>query len=255
MSRRILIALMVVTVMVILLITDSNISAQLSPTSSPTITPTFQRTIQFVSATPRPPTSTFTASPSPTISVTPSQTPTPTVTSIYTELRDTVVTDPELLVRFTLDADCFLVESEITGNITLRNLKRGAIYVYLSGQIAFSINNSPILPDFPPQAPSSRSEFELLEPNAEIRVFDLDDLGLFVQGMGPQSGIDFFETGTIFGLPPGEYWVTAAYSNPHDGLEQQFDGTYLIPQSAWRGVSLSREVRFSVVEDLSNCPG
>lgn len=218
-----------------------------------TPTPTFRETLRFITATPRPATATPTVTASPTVSLTPSMTPTATVTTIYTTLRQTV-TDPDIVVRFLLDETCFLEGNEITGRVILRNLKQDAVYIYLSGQIAFSINNSPILPDFPPQVPSAEEDFILLEPNDEVVVFELEDLGLFVQGMGSESGIDFSQTETIFGLPIGEYWVTAAYSNPHDGLEEQFDGRFLIPQAAWRGLTISREVRFSVADNLDNCP-
>lgn len=239
------------TAVLVLLVLMSSFSFAQQPTTTPT--PTFRETIRFTTATARPPTATPSITPTPTTSPTPSQTPTPTVTSVYDTLRENV-TDADLAVRFLLDETCFVTGNEITGRIVLRNLKDEAVYIYLSGQIAFSINNSPLLPSFPPPVPSDRTEFILLQPNAEVVIFELEDLGLFVQGMGPESGIDFSESGIIFGLPIGEYWVTAAYSNPHDGLDEQFDGTYLVPEAAWRGLTISRERRFTVVADAAECP-
>lgn len=249
-SRKILlIGAASVTVMVLLLMASFSLAQ--SPT--PTPTPTFRETLRFITATPRPPTPTPSITPSPTISLTPSPTPSPTATTIYATLR-AAVTDPDIAVRFLLDDACFVEGTEITGRVILRNLRSAPVYIYLGGRIGFSINNSPILPEFPPQAPSARSEFILLEPNNEVVVQEIEDLGLFVQGMGSESGIDFSESEIIFGLPVNEYWVTAAYSNPHDGLEEQFDGTYLIPQAAWRGLTISRERRFIVVADADACP-
>ncbi|PJF42399.1 MAG: hypothetical protein CUN55_10090 [Phototrophicales bacterium] len=208
--------------------------------NSTTPTPTFRQTLRFITATPRLP------------SPTPSLIPTPSPTSIYPELLNEV-TDTDLALRFLID-DCFVKDQEIPASIRLRNLRDESIYIYLNGLIRFSINNSPLLPDFPPIKPNSREDFFLLEPNAEIEILAIEDLGLFIQGLGPESGIDFFETQTIFGLPIGTYWVTAGYTNPHNGLEQQIDGSYFIPNAAWVGTTISREARFVVVEDESDCP-
>lgn len=184
---------------------------------------------------------------------TPTMTFTPRPTSIYQELR-ALQLDPDFVLRFRLDATCYEADHEVTGVLSVRNLKDTPFYLYLGGQIMFSINDSPLLPDFPPNEPTSRDDFFILEPNAEIVLLEIEDVGLYVQGMGPDSGIDFFETETVYGLPVGDYWVTAGYSNPHSGLRQQIDRTYLIPEAAWRGVAVSRELRFSVVEDLDECP-
>ncbi len=220
--------------------------------NGPVATPTFRQTLRFITATPLTPSPTPSNTPTPSITPTPSNTPTPSPTSIYPELL-TQLTDPDLAVRFLLDR-CFVKDEDISASIRLRNLRDEAIYIYLNGQIRFSINNSPLLPNLTPNEPGLRNEFFLLEPNAELEILAIDDLGLFIQSIGPESGIDFFETQTIFGLPVGNYWVTAGYTNPHRGLEQQLDGSYLIPQAAWVGTTLSREVRFVVVEDESACP-
>lgn len=218
-----------------------------------TPSPTFRETIRFITATPKAITATPTASMTPSQSPTPSITPTATVTTNYDDLRQ-MMTDDAIGMRFVLDDNCFLVDNEITGRVILRNLSQEALYIYLPGQIALSINNSSLLPDFEPRAPSRREEFLLLEPGDEVQLLEIEDLGLFVQGMGSESGIDFFASGTIFGLPVGQYWVTAAYTNPHTGLEEQVDGSYLIPEAAWRGRIISRELRFQVVDNRNDCP-
>lgn len=232
-----------------------------TPTRTPFPTVTNTATIGFgptldprlITVTPTPSiTRTPTASPRPG-TATPAISPTPSATSIYRELR-TLQTDEDFVLRFRLDETCFEVDQEITGTIGVRNLKDVGMYVYLEGQISFSINNSPLLPDFPPREPIMTEDFIYLQPNEEVVLLEIEDVGLYIQGMGPESGIDFLETETVFGLPAGDYWLTAGYSNPHDGLKQQVGRTYLIPEAAWRGVAISRELRFSVVEDLDDCP-
>jgi hypothetical protein len=175
--------------------------------------------------------------------------PTPEPTSNNPELRQRQQ-DRNVLVALQLDNNCYLTDNEIPGRIVLQNFGETPFYLYIRGQLLFSINNSPLGPDFPPPAPSLREDFILLEFE-DSYTWQIEDLGLFIQGMGPASGIDFSET--VFGLPPGNYWVTAGYSNDKDGLTEQIDGTYLIPEAAWRGIAVSREVRFRVVRDLAEC--
>lgn len=174
----------------------------------------------------------------------------PTPTSNNEALRQQQ-TDPNLLLRIELQEECYLSDNEIPARVTVRNFNDNPIYFYVNGQRMFSINNSPLGPDFSPNEPVSTLDFALLDTD-DIFAWDVEDIGLELRGMGPNSGIDFGTT--VFGLPAGEYWLTAAYSNDKDGLTQQRDGTYLIPQAAWRGLAVSREVRFTVVDDLDDCP-
>lgn len=174
----------------------------------------------------------------------------PTPTSNNEALRQQQ-SDPNLLLRIELTEECYLSDNEIPARVTVRNFSDDPIYFYVNGQRMFSINNSPLGPDFPPNEPVSSLDFVLLDTD-DVFAWDVEDIGLELRGMGPNSGIDFGTT--IFGLPAGEYWLTAGYSNDKDGLTQQRDGTYLIPQAAWRGVAVSREVRFTVVDDLDDCP-
>ena len=159
--------------------------------------------------------------------------------------------DRNILVELRLDENCYLSDQEIPAEISLRNFGEAEIYLYTRGQLLFSINNSPLAPDFPPPAPNFREEFEILALEGRY-VWELEDLGLYLRGMGPEAGIDFGDT--IFGLPSGYYWLTVAYSNDQSGLIEQIDGTYLIPEAAWRGIAVSRESRFTVVDDLADCP-
>ena len=173
----------------------------------------------------------------------------PTPTSNNDVLRQQQ-TDPNLLLRVELGEECYLSDNEIPARVTVRNFNDDPIYFYVSGQRMFSINNSPLGPDFPPNEPVSTLDFVLMDTD-DIFAWDVEDLGLELRGMGPNSGIDFGTT--VFGLPAGNYWLTAGYSNDKTGLTQQRDGTYLIPQAAWRGLAISREVRFIVVDDLDDC--
>ncbi|MBI5930098.1 MAG: hypothetical protein HY862_12375 [Chloroflexi bacterium] len=229
-------------------------------------TPTYTATVPTLTPTPtntRPP---VTPSLTPTLTVTPSITPTNTMTStpagsptmtptatattINAELQ-TRNSDPDLVLRLILDSNCYLVDNEITGKLVVSNFHENPIYLYLRGQIMLSINNSPLLPDFPPGEPLIGDDFVRLGYD-EFYEWEIEDLGLYVLSMGLETPIDMSET--IYGLPVGDYWVTVAYNNPHSGLAKQRDGTYLIPEAAWRGLSVSREVRFSVVPDLADCP-
>ncbi|NOG65172.1 MAG: hypothetical protein HND46_17285 [Chloroflexi bacterium] len=221
------------------------------PTATPTrtntrppVTPSLTST---VTSTPSmTPTSTMT----PTLSGSPTATPTATATSNSAELRARN-TDPDFVLRLVLDSNCYEVDTEITGKLVAHNYRPAPIYLYLRGQIMLSINDSPLLPDFPPGEPLVRDDFVRLAYD-EFYEWEIEDLGLYVLSMGLDTPIDMSET--IYGLPVGDYWVTVAYNNPHSGLTEQRDGTYLIPEAAWRGLSVSREVRFSVVSDLADCP-
>ncbi|GIK63672.1 MAG: hypothetical protein BroJett018_14660 [Chloroflexota bacterium] len=186
----------------------------------------------------------------PTLSGSPTATPTATATSNSAELRARN-TDPDFVLRLVLDSNCYEVDTEITGKLVAHNYRPAPIYLYLRGQIMLSINDSPLLPDFPPGEPLVRDDFVRLAYD-EFYEWEIEDLGLYVLSMGLDTPIDMSET--IYGLPVGDYWVTVAYNNPHSGLTEQRDGTYLIPEAAWRGLSVSREVRFSVVSDLADCP-
>ncbi|NDJ86742.1 MAG: hypothetical protein GYB66_12715 [Chloroflexi bacterium] len=247
MKRQLLPILTTVIVMLGLIAAGTEASFAQRRTATPTASPT-QTASPSVTITMTP-----TGTQTPSASETPSLTPTPSPTSNNAELRE-AQEDLDIGLRFELDASCFEVDQEITGRLEVRNWNDVPRYFYLSGQIAFSINNSPLLPDFPPRKPLFREDFVLIAPNQEIILLILEDLGLYIQGMGPESGIDFDTTATVFGLPTGEYWVTAAYINPYDGLEQQADQSYLVPQAAWQGLAVSREVRFTVVDDLDDCP-
>jgi hypothetical protein len=199
-------------------------------------------------------TNTVTMTPTVTLTATPdgspTATPTATATTINVELR-TRQSDPDVLLRIFLDSECYLVDTEVTGRLEMRNFREKTIYLYVRGQIMLSINNSALLPDFPPGEPLSREDFVRLEFDQAHNWF-IEDLNLYVLGMGLELPIDMSET--IYGLPVGEYWITMAYNNPHNGLTEQRDGTYLIPEAAWRGLAVSREARFVVVEDLADCP-
>lgn len=223
------------------------------PSPTRTLTPTLTATTtSLASATPSiTPTETASATPTATgPTPTPTITYTPTATTIYEDLR-LLQTDRDFVLRFFLDEECYDVDTEVTGSLAVRSLKTEPFYLYLSGQIMFSINNSPMLPDFPPNEPVLPTDFVLVQPNEEVTLIEFKDIGLYIQGIGEESGIDFIENETIYGLPIGDYWITAGYSNPHTGLTEQIDGTYLIPQAAWRGTAISRELRFTVAEE---CP-
>ena len=174
----------------------------------------------------------------------------PTPTSNNDSLRQQQ-TDPNFLLRITLEEECYLSDLEIPARLVARNFSENPFYLYINGQRLFSINNGPLGPDFPPNEPVTSDEFVFMETD-DVYAWDVEDVGLELRGMGPNAGIDFGTT--VFGLPAGNYWLTAAYSNDKDGLTQQRDGTYLIPQAAWRGIAVSREVRFTVVDDLEDCP-
>ncbi len=221
------------------------------PTATPTqtntrppVTPSLTST---VTSTPSiTPTSTMTATPAGS----PTATPTATATTNSAELR-ALNTDPDFVLRLVLDSNCYEADTEITGKLVAHSYRLDPIYLYLRGQIRLSINDSPLLPDFRPGEPLVRDDFVILGYD-EFYEWDIEDLGLYVLSMGLETPLDMSET--IYGLPVGDYWVTMAYNNPHSGLTEQRDGTYLIPEAAWRGLSVSREVRFSVVSDVADCP-
>lgn len=238
-------------------------AAAVEPTAEPTEEPTLEATDTeaaptedvteaAVTETMAPQETSTDAPPEATDEPTPEETgPTgPTPTSNNEALRQQQ-TDPNFLLRLELDEECYLSDNEIPARLTARNFNEEPFYLYVNGQRLFSINNSPLGPDFPPNEPVSTLDFVQLD-TGDIYAWDMEDIGLELRGMGPESGIDFGST--IFGLPAGDYWLTAAYSNDKDGLTEQRDGTYLIPEAAWRGTAVSREMRFTVVDDLADCP-
>ena len=231
------------------------VTTTLSPTPSETATvePSATETVEIQEATGATETIDPTATSEADADSTPTETAMPTATTIYEELR-ALQTDRDLVVRFMLDSECYPADQEVSGSIALRSLKDDPVYIYLKGQISFSINNSPLLPDFPPAEPVLREDFVLLQPNEEVIILEFEDINPYIQSMGPDSGIDFFATETLFGLPVANYWVTAGYVNPHDGLTRQIDDSFLIPEAAWRGIIISREIRFVVVENEEDCP-
>lgn len=195
------------------------------------------------------------ASPTPPVTVesTLAQTlePTPLPTSNAESLQ-ALVDNPNILLTAQLDTECFLAGDFIPFRLTALSLESEPIYFYREAKWMVSINNSPVGPQLASRIPTTRDEFVNVPPN-ETYVRQEEDLGLWVQSLGPDSGIAFSETG--IGLPAGEYWVTFVYSNDQDGLQQQVDGSYLIDRAAWRGTAVAREIRLRVVSDLSQCGG
>lgn len=176
--------------------------------------------------------------------------PLPTSVSNNAELR-AQQTDRDILLSIRLNGTCFAADTEIPAQIIVESFKPTAFYFYTRGALLFSINNSPLLLNVPAPEPLATDEFLLLALS-DTYTFELEDVGLFLRGIDPtQLAFDF--GATVFGLPAGDYWLTAGYTNPHDGLEPQRDGTFLIPQAAWRGTLVTREVRFRVVNTLADC--
>jgi hypothetical protein len=155
-----------------------------------------------------------------------------------------------LLVSFEMGGECFLANDYTPFKLMVLNLASEPIYFYLKGRWLLSINNSSLGPNLASLAPTLREDFLEIAPNATYERGE-EDIGLWVLSLGPDSGIPFTPTG--IGLPAGEYWVTFAYNNDQDGLHKQPGGSYLIPEAAWRGTAVSFEVRFKIVDDLSNC--
>lgn len=240
---------------------DVNNMSNLQPTATPipptatsappTETPTLEPTAELPTTTTPEVTDEVTVETEPTVEDVEEATlePTELPPSNNDELR-ALQEDRNILVELQLEENCYLSDNEIPATFSLRNFGDADIYLYIRGQLMFSLNNSEFGPDFPPPPPALREEFETLSIEDRY-LWELEDLGLYLRGLGPQSGIDFGDT--IFGLPAGYYWLTVGYSNNQSGLIEQIDGTYLIPEAAWRGIAVSREVRFSVVDDLADC--
>lgn len=177
--------------------------------------------------------------------------PTPQVapTSNAAEIK-ALQDNQDLFITMRLDGECFAANDFISFTLEVLNVSQNSIYFYKNGLWMLSINNSPLGPRLAIQEPQLREDFVELDPNGNY-LQEEDDLGLWVQGLGPDSGISATPTG--FGLPAGDYWVTFVYTNDKDGLSEQPDGTFLIDRAAWRGTTVASEKRFRVVEDVSEC--
>lgn len=168
-------------------------------------------------------------------------------------------TDPDLALVIDNMQACYLAYQEIPVGVSLTSYKTDPNFrFYIEGGLLFSINNTALLQTGAVPEPLFREQIINI-PAFEVYSFPLiEDLGLFLRGVEPlelaPSGIPFGTADdTGFGLPPGNYRLTAGYINPHDGLTQQADGSYLTPFAAWRGTLVSRDVAFRVVEDLRFC--
>lgn len=173
----------------------------------------------------------------------------PTPTSNSEEIQ-ALTDNPTLIVEIEMDATCFAAGDFIPFRMTVTSLETAQIYFYRNGRWRLSINNSPLGPELSSLEPTIREDFVELQPG-DTYIQEEEDLGGWVLSLGPNAGIPPSPTG--LGLPPGEYWVTFAYDNDQDGLREQPDGTFLIDRAAWRGTIVTPEVRFSVVDDLSEC--
>lgn len=221
----------------------SQIAANLRPDSTPTATEPPQAILLERAASPVVETSPAAAQTAPTeIAV-------PLPTSIAPELQ-AMSDNSTLLLTMEMDTACFLAEDFIPFRLIVRSLELEPIYFYRNGRWMMSINNSPVGPQLTSRVPTLRDEFVNLPPN-ETYVQEEEDLGLWVLSLGPDTITLASPTG--IGLPPGDYWVTFIYNNDQDGLTQQPDGSYLIDRAAWRGTIVAPEVRFKVVNDLSQC--
>jgi hypothetical protein len=173
-----------------------------------------------------------------------------TPTSIHADLY-LQNTGNDFLVQISLGGDCFVEGEPIPGRLLMQNLGQDILYYYVDGAFAFSLNNSPVdMEALQPPPPTTRTDFVTLDLNARYEI-PFEDLGTFLQTRIEGNSVDFEIVEE--GLPTGDYWLTAIYRNPYDGLEPQPDGTYIIPQAAWTGIAVSREIRFSVVENFGNC--
>lgn len=171
-------------------------------------------------------------------------------TSHYAEVLQPLQDNTSLALSVVLEDSCFISGQPIPFQLNATNLGGEAIYFYLEGRWLLSFNNSAPGPQVAPRVPSSRAEFISLAPN-EVYQRAEEDLGLWVLSLGPQYLRSASATG--FGLAAGDYWIAFLYNNDQDGLEQQPDGGYLIDRAAWRGTSLSAEVRFRVVDEQTDC--
>ncbi len=162
-----------------------------------------------------------------------------------------LVDNPNLLLTAEFpDGECYLAGDFIPFRLVARSFETAPIYFYTEGKWMLSINNSPIGPQLASREPTARDEFVEL-PTNEAYTRQEEDLGLWVQSLGMESGIAFSETG--IGLPAGQYWVSFLYNNDQDGLTEQVGGFYLIERAAWRGTAVAAEVRLHVVDDLTLC--
>jgi len=172
-----------------------------------------------------------------------------TPTSNFEEIQ-ALTDNPTLAVQVEMDTTCFLAEDFIPFRFIVTSLETAPIYFYRNGRWRLSINNSPLGPDLSSLEPTIRDDFVELEPSGTF-VQEEEDLGLWALSLGPNAGVPSSPSG--LGLPAGNYWVTFVYDNDQDGLREQPDGTFLIDRAAWRGTAVAPEVRFSVVNDLSEC--
>jgi hypothetical protein len=188
---------------------------------------------------------------------TPTPTPFPLPPSVNLELRQTLQQDLNVGIRLQINGTCFLSGEEIPGRITVQSFRSDSVYFYRRGNVLYSVNNSELLPNLPVPEPTAASEFAVMNDNDIIVLRQFEDLGQEIKGMAPTLDLGETVVGDValvpFGLPIGEYWMTVVYTNDQDGLEQREDGTFLIPQAAWRGELVSPEVRFRVVNNLEDC--
>ena len=173
----------------------------------------------------------------------------PTPTSNFEEIQ-ALTDNPTLVVEMEMDTTCFAAGDFIPFRMTITSLETAPIYFYRNGRWRLSVNNSPLGPELSSLEPTIRDDFVDLQPG-DTYIQEEEDLGGWALSLGSNSGIPSSPTG--LGLPAGEYWVTFVYDNDQDGLREQPDGTFLIDRAAWRGTVVTREVRFSVVDDLSEC--
>lgn len=179
------------------------------------------------------------------------QQPAFTPTSINDALR-AQHTDRDIAIRLKLDRTCMLSGEAVRGNIEIESFKATPVYLYIAGIFSVSLNNSPLRTDVDSPVPAERGDFILLQTEQRYDV-PITDFAQFVREAGVDAGgINFGALES--GFPAGDYWVTVAYRNNQDGLTPQPDGSFLLPQAAFQGLLVSREVRFFVVDDVNNCP-
>jgi hypothetical protein len=232
--------------------------------STPTLTPEPQAVILaprpgVLPPTPvddaAPPTPDEAASPVPDQAAQPTITPAddgssePVPASNFEEIQ-ALSDNPTLVVSMEMEATCFLAGDFIPFSLNVTSLETQSIYFYRNGRWRLSINNSTLGPELSSLEPTIRDDFVDLQPS-DTYIQEEEDLGGWVLSLGPNSGLPISPTG--LGLPAGDYWVTFVYDNDQDGLREQPDGTFLIDRAAWRGTIVAREVRFTVVNDLSEC--
>jgi hypothetical protein len=173
----------------------------------------------------------------------------PTPTSNAAEIQ-AITDNPTLAVTMEMDTTCFLANDFIPFRLNVTSLETAPIYFYRNGRWRLSINNSPLGPELSSLGPTIRDDFVELQPGGTF-VQEEEDLGLWALSLGPNAGVPSSPSG--LGLPAGNYWVTFVYDNDQDGLREQPDGTFLIDRAAWRGTVVAPEMRFSVVEDITEC--